>query len=84
MDRLGVQRSAIRRGLIQAFRRAECADEESRLRLHDLMPAATYEITSLEQPGTARASGHDLMTEGLRVVLREKPLAAVVLYRRAK
>ncbi len=71
-------------GAVQAFRRAECGAEESRLQLHDLVPEATYEITSLEQPGTARATGRELMTEGLRIVLREKPLAAVVLYRMAK
>ena len=71
-------------GAIQAFRRPECGDEEARLRLHDLVPESTYEITSLEQPGTARATGRELMTVGLRIVRREKPAAAVVLYRRAK
>jgi len=58
--------------------------EKSRLRLHDLISEATHEITSLEQPGTARATGRELMTEGLQVILRDKPSAAVVLYRRVK
>ena len=38
-------------GAVQAFRRAECDSAESRLQLNDLAPEATYEITSLEQPG---------------------------------
>ena len=60
-------------------------DEESYLRLRDLVPEATYEITSLEQPGnTARATGRELMTGDLRGVQRDKLAAAVVLYRRAK
>ena len=84
VDRVAVQRPGGAAGAVQAFRRAECGAEESHLRLHDLVPAATYEITLLEQPSTARATGRELMTEGLRVVPREKPSAAVVLYRQAK
>ena len=56
----------------------------SGFRPQDLKAEATYEITSLEQPGTARATGRELMADGLQVILSDKPSAAVVLYRRAK
>ena len=84
MDRLAVQRPGARGRGRPGVPAGRVRRRGVALRLHDLMPEATYEITSLEQPGTARATGRELMTEGLRVVLREKPSAAVVLYRRAK
>jgi len=71
-------------GAIQAFRRAESPAERRPLMLHDLDPAAEYAITVFDAPQTTKATGRDLMTQGLPVLLRDKPAAAVVLYRREK
>jgi alpha-galactosidase len=67
---------------VQAFRRAESTVEESRLKLHDLQADAAYTITTFDSPGLSQATGQELMTTGLPVVLREKPSAAVILFRR--
>ncbi|MCL4195310.1 MAG: GH36 C-terminal domain-containing protein [Thermoguttaceae bacterium] len=68
-------------GAVQAFRRAKSETGEMRLALHDLKPEATYTLTVFDTPGTSEATGRQLMTEGLHVVLPEKPSAAVVVYR---
>ncbi len=71
-------------GAIQAFRRAESPVERTALRLRDLRPEDTYEFTTLGASETTKATGRDLMTSGLPVVLRDKPAAAVIVYRRQK
>jgi alpha-galactosidase len=69
-------------GAVQAFRRPESAVEESRLKLHALEPDATYTITALDSTETRQAAGRELMADGLPIVLRDKPSAVVVTYRR--
>jgi alpha-galactosidase len=69
-------------GVVQAFRRPENSVEECRMKLHDLEPDATYTIMALGSNETRQATGRDLMADGLAVALRDKPAAAVVLYRR--
>ena len=44
LDRLAVRRPG-RKGVIQAFRRAECAQESITVKLRGLDPAATYELS---------------------------------------
>jgi hypothetical protein len=58
--------------------------EQLRLRLYDLEPDATYAVTVFDAPGTAKATGHELMSSGLPIALRQKPAAAVALYRRQR
>ncbi len=69
-------------GAVQVFRRGESPDEDSRLILHDLEPEAVYKIRVLGEQDTAEATGRELMTGGLPVILHDPPAAAVVLYGR--
>ena len=68
-------------GLIQAFRRGECDTASIQLKLRGLDPAAKYEITGFETPGTNVVSGEELLNSGLTVSLSERPAAAVITYR---
>jgi alpha-galactosidase len=70
-------------GMVQAFRRANCAEATITLRLSGLDPAAWYEITNCDAQGSTKVSGKELMETGLTVEIKDKPGAAVVLYRQA-
>lgn len=71
-------------GIVQAFRRRDCDESVQILLLHDLEPAAQYELTDFDVEGTTRISGKDLMEKGLRVEIKDKPGAAIIVYRRPK
>ena len=71
-------------GLVQAFRRPDCADESLRPKLHGLDPAANYRITDLDENKHRTISGKELMDKGLAVAIKDKPGAAVILYAKAK
>ncbi|OQB85339.1 MAG: Alpha-galactosidase [Planctomycetes bacterium ADurb.Bin126] len=74
-----------REAAVQAFRRAECAQEQTRLKLRDLEADATYTITLLDggegKPveGETRLTGRELMDAGLPITLKTKPAAVVVI-----
>ncbi len=69
-------------GVVQAFRRAECAEPRITLHLQGLDPKARYEITELDQAGRTTRSGSELMEEGLTVEVALQPGAAVLTYAR--
>jgi alpha-galactosidase len=72
-------------GLVQAFRRQRCVREEARFKLRELDPNARYLVTNLDEPGAAREfTGSQLLHEGLLIVIRDKPGAAVLTYRQKK
>ena len=69
------------KALVQVFRRskAEMPSEGYRFHLAGLDPAATYTVTDLDAVGNpVRRSGSDLMTNGLRVILPQRPQAALI------
>ena len=78
------------RGMVQAFRRQQNADSSKVFRLQGLVPSAQYELTSFDVEGTTRISGgstplttgKELMDKGLTVDIKDKPGAAVIMYRR--
>jgi alpha-galactosidase len=70
-----------RDGAIQAFRRRDCMDAVMTFRLNNLEPAARYEITNFDEPGTTILAGRKLIKEGLTVEIKNKPGAAVITYR---
>ncbi len=70
------------RGLVQAFRRSNSKAVSAQFELHGLDPYARYEITNLDTPGVQTVSGRELMQQGIKVSLPEKPGAAVLTYRR--
>jgi len=69
-------------GVIQAFRREQCAQGAITLRLSGMDPEALYRLTDLDREGTTEARGKDLMGEGLKVEIGEAPGSAIVMYRR--
>ena len=71
-------------GVVQAFRRAGCADASQTFQLSGLDPAAQYELTNFDVDGKIRMSGRDLRKKGLAVEIKDKPSAAVITYSRAK
>lgn len=69
-------------GVVQAFRRAASADESVRLKLHGLDATARYLVRNLDEAGPTELTGQELSETGLRVVLPDRPLAAVITYHR--
>jgi hypothetical protein len=67
--------------VVQAFRRGNCADPARTCRLRGLCLKAVYEVTNLDVPGTIQASGKELMEKGLTAEIKDKPGAAVIVYR---
>jgi hypothetical protein len=68
--------------VVQAFRRAENAEESACFKLRGLEPDAVYVLTNLDVAGTTEMTGRELHEKGLSVVLKEKPSAAIVTYKR--
>ncbi len=68
-------------GVVQAFRRPQCAESAQTYRLRGLDPAALYEVTNFDVEGVTQVSGTDLMEKGLTVEIKDKPGAAVIVYR---
>jgi alpha-galactosidase len=71
-------------GVVQAFRRGQCEPAAQTYRLRGLDPSATYELTNFDVPGTSVASGKELMEQGLKIEIKDKPGAAVIVYRRVR
>ena len=68
--------------MIQAFRRGKNDELTKTFRLHGLDPAVQYKVTNFDREGSKKSSGKDLMKNGLTVELKEKPGAAVVVYKK--
>ena len=69
-------------GVVQAFRRPQSPDDTATYRLRGLEANAVYELTSLDRGEERRAKGRELMQQGLQVTAKQKPWAAIVLYRK--
>jgi len=69
-------------GMVQAFRRAENADETVRVKLRGLTADATYTVTDFDVAGSTDASGRELMDNGLTIAVKAKPGAAIIAYKR--
>jgi alpha-galactosidase len=69
-------------GVVQAFRRADCGASTARLRLRGLDPAAVYTLTDFDAAGTRGISGRELMAGGLVVVIKNRPGAAIITYKK--
>jgi alpha-galactosidase len=69
-------------GMVQVFRRANCAEETIRLRLRGLEPEAAYQVKDIDTSKSQTLTGKDLMGEGLVVPVPERPYAAIVSYQR--
>ena len=71
------------RGVIQAFRRSDAADETRRLRPRALDPQAVYVVRDLDTPSEPReVAGRLLVDDGWNVTIARKPGAAVLVYQK--
>ena len=69
-------------GMVMAFRRQTSPFTQMQAVLHGLEPEAAYEVESLDTEAVVQASGAELMAEGLKVEIEEKPGSAVFVYRK--
>ena len=67
-------------GVVQAFRRAECSDDNCRLKLYGLDASAQYTVTDFDQEQPVQMTGRDLMDAGLPVRSPKCPGAIVLVY----
>jgi hypothetical protein len=67
--------------VVQALRREECPVVSAKFKLHGLEAAAKYEVANLDG-GKQTMTGRELMEEGLEVVLKTQPSAALFAYQR--
>ncbi len=70
------------RGFIQVFRRSNSDFYGAQLRLRGLRPDARYELKNLDVPGTVSVPGRQLMEVGVDVAIKQRPGAAVIVYKR--
>ncbi len=69
-------------GMIQAFRRAESNFFGGQFRLHGLDPVAQYEVANCDEPAEVVQTGKQLMEDGVRITIPQRPGAALVVYKR--
>jgi len=69
-------------GVVQAFRRAASADESVQLKLRGLEAKSVYLVRNLDEAGATQLTGQELSEPGLRVVMRDRPNAAIITYQK--
>jgi alpha-galactosidase len=71
-------------GVVQAFRRGDNAEESARFRLRGLDPEAIYLLTDLDTAITVEKTARELLEMGLEILLKDKPSAAIVIYKKKR
>ncbi len=71
-------------GVVQAFRRGQCAEATLNFRLRGLDSKAGYEVMNFDLASVEMFSGDELMKKGLTLEIKDKPGAAIVMYRTAR
>jgi hypothetical protein len=69
-------------GLVQAFRREKAETGSGTFKLRGLDPAARYVVEDLDGGKVRRIAGGELMDDGLRIEISDRPGAAVIVYRK--
>jgi alpha-galactosidase len=75
-------RDATNDGVVEVFRRPRSHESSICLKLHGLDPHAIYEIKDLDATNAMRASGQDLMVQGLPRTAARRPAALTIMYAR--
>ena len=70
-------------GVVQAFRRKDCAGNQITFKLQGLDPRAAYEIKDFDG-GVSTKTGNELMKDGLTVTQAQAPGAAVLTYKKSR
>jgi alpha-galactosidase len=71
-------------GMVEVFRRGKSPFEAARFQLRGLQPGTRYTVTDLDATGSKELTGREMMEEGLPVVIKAKPGAVVITYKRVK
>ena len=69
-------------GMVQVFRRPNCADTSQVYRLSGLDKKATYRVHDFDSNLDTLHTGAGLMETGLTLTLPEKPQSALLMYRK--
>jgi alpha-galactosidase len=72
------------KGVVQAFRRAECAQEAIRVKLRGLEAGARYKVEDVDAAGARVMTGKELIEEGLELPAGKKPWAVIVTYEKTR
>ncbi|MHB8972970.1 MAG: NPCBM/NEW2 domain-containing protein [Pirellulaceae bacterium] len=67
-------------GVVQVFRRPKSFYSAVQFKLRGLDPAASYELTNMDVPGTTVLTGRELAEVGLPVAIDRQPAAVVIKY----
>jgi len=67
-------------GIVQVFRRAECAFRAAELRLRGVEPDSNYRVSDFGEHQPRQMSGRELLEKGVLVEIPERPGARVVTY----
>jgi alpha-galactosidase len=71
-------------GIVQAFRRKNCADQSQVFKLRGLDPQAIYTLQDLDTGTSQKRTGRQWAEEGLRITLANRPSAALLMYKIAR
>lgn len=71
-------------GMVQAFRRQDSPHESAHYRLRNLDEEAEYSVRNLDEDGSIIISGKELMENGLRMMIKERPGSLVFTYKRVE
>jgi alpha-galactosidase len=69
-------------GIIQAFRRHDSIYESARFKLRGLDRSASYLVTDMDTDKTERATGQELLDQGVDISLPGQPAAALIHYQK--
>jgi alpha-galactosidase len=71
-------------GMVQAFRRSKNEESTKNLLLRGLDPSGQYLVSGADEEVRSTVSGRDLMRQGLRVEITEKPGAVILFYEKTR
>ena len=74
-------RPDLNHGMVQAFRRPGCLKHAASYPLYAIDPAADYLVADIDAESPRRISGQNLMNDGLKIDIPNKPGVAVITYR---
>ena len=69
-------------GVVQAFRRPRSSRTAAQFKLRGLDTEATYVVKNFDVAGTRDISGRELLDLGLSVVIKDRPGAVVITYKK--
>jgi alpha-galactosidase len=71
-------------GMVQAFRHVDAPEQSACYKLCGLDRSAKYTITDIDENKPRQVAGDELADKGLEIVIRNKPSAAVIVYKKIK